>query len=315
MKKHNSAISLGKRRNLLVAVSFFCGIGITLGIVSLVLIIQRMTKSNQVNSIPDQIVAPYYERSQFKQTLDLQGIHGTSSESSTMQNNVSLRLPIVLYHYVEYVADDKDLIRKRLDITPDMFERQLKVLQENHFQTYFVRDIPELLGGKMELNSKSIMLTFDDGYEDFYTSVLPLLKKYNMKATAYIVYNFIGRKGYLTSKQVQEIIASGLVEIGAHTLDHLYLKLVPESIARKQIFESKRKLEETYGIQVNTFAYPYGAMSQDTVNLVKEASYSAAVSVIAGVTHTNNTIFYLSRIRAGVLTGRDMVKTLDSIKK
>lgn len=252
------------------------------------------------------IIPPYYEKKSFSIPKDIV-VKKITKES--------IRLPILMYHYIEYIKDVNDIIRKRLDISPDIFESHLKTLQREKYDTYFVKDIPDILEGKIPYASKSAVLTFDDGYEDFYTIVFPLLKKYQMKATIYIIYDNIGRRGFLDEKEIRELIGSGLVEIGSHTLDHIYLKLSPKTVAKKQIFESKKLLEERFGIKVFTFAYPYGAFSQEVVNMVKEAGYKAAVSVIPGVYQSDENRYFLSRIRPGVFTAKTMIEVLESYKK
>ncbi|MBI5451894.1 polysaccharide deacetylase family protein [Candidatus Gottesmanbacteria bacterium] len=270
-------------------------------------------KSDAKNSNSGGIIAPYYNQSAFHLPKELEN-KKISSDSSVL-STYQVKLPIIMYHYIEYVKDAGDLIRKKLDITPANFENQLKSLKEAGFTTYFVRDIPGLFHTKSRLSSKDVILTFDDGYEDFYTDAFPILKKYQMKATLYVVNNFIGLKGYLNEGEVREIIDSGLVEIGAHTLDHVYLKRAPLSYARKQIFESKKLLEDKFGIKVDTFAYPYGAFSKEVADLVKEASYTAAVSVIPGAYQSEENLFYLSRIRPGIFMGRDTGKILENWKQ
>jgi len=141
------------------------------------------------------------------------------------------------------------------------------------------------------------------------------LKKYQMKATIYIIVDFIGRRGFMDDKEIKEVLDSGLVELGSHTLDHLYLKLTPESTARKQIFESKKILEEKFKVKVETFAYPYGAFSKKTVDLVKEAGYKAAVSVIPSMIQSKENLFYLSRVRPGIFTPKMMIRVIESYKK
>lgn len=222
-----------------------------------------------------------------------------------------IQLPIIMYHYVEYVKDPKDTIRKSLDINPFIFDFQLKTLANNGYESYFVRDIPGILNGSKEMAKKSIVLTFDDGYEDFYTDAFPILKKYNFKATIYIIVDFIGRHGFLNEKEIKEIAQSGLVEIGSHTLNHYYLKKAPKAVAQEEIFLSKSKLESLFGIKVDTFAYPFGALDEQSIELVKEASYSAAVSVAPGNVLTPVNLFYLPRIRAGNITGPNMIGYLE----
>lgn len=212
-----------------------------------------------------------------------------------------VKIPIIMYHYVEYVADPKDTIRRSLDIPPNLFESHLKSLQQANFESYFVKDVPDIMTGKISYDpQKSVILSFDDGYEDFYTDVFPLLKKYHTRATLYVIYHFVGRPGFLTEEQVQELHDSGLVEIGDHTYDHIYLKTASETVAEKQIIESKKAFEDTYHFKIFTFAYPYGAMSQTAIEDVKKAGYTAAVSVIPGAMQSDENLFYLYRIRPGI---------------
>lgn len=288
-------------------ITIFVG-GVVIGILttSLFFIILNAHNRYTNNKINNLIIAPYYEKSVF--------IKPTAFEAEAASPSAQIKIPILMYHYVEYVQDINDFIRKRLDINPYVFEKQLKTLKENNFHTYFVKDISDILDGKILYSSKSAILTFDDGYEDFYTVVFPLLKKYQIKATLYVVNNFIGRRGFLNKKQIEELIDSDLVEIGSHTLDHTYLKFISKSLVYKEIFESKKNLEKTFAINVKTFAYPYGAFTKETEELVKEASFSAAVSVIHGVLQSRENLFYLSRLRAAYFTGSEMVKLLESYK-
>lgn len=278
-------------------------VGMAIGALVTTAIFFVFSQRRKVNGI----VAPYYEEKAFTKPV-------IRMPPEAEKKAAKVKLPIIMYHYVEYVKDDNDLIRKKLNINPEMFERQLALLRSNDWKTYFVRDIPDILDGKMSVGTKSAVLSFDDGYEDFYTVVFPLLKKYEMKATLYMIVHYIDRKGFLKTDQLKELIGSGLVELGAHTLDHVYLRSIPKTVAKQQIFKSKQELEERFGIEVKTFAYPYGAFTDETINLVKEASYSAAVSVVYGTEQSSTNQYYLSRVRAGILGEKNMITILESLK-
>lgn len=256
-------------------------------------------------NILDNIVAPYYEKSAFDAPSGI--VH--------KEGNKTVKIPIIMYHYVEYVKDAGDLIRKRLDVTPASFEEQLKALKKAHYETYYVKEIPAILDGTVHYSTQSAILSFDDGYEDFYTDVFPLLKKYHMRATLYVIYDYIGRKGFLNEQQIRELIESDLVEIGSHTLDHIYLKQAPKDYADKQIIESKAKFEDRFGIKIKTFAYPYGAFNADNIETVKKAGYTAAVSVISGVMQSSENLFYMSRIRPGLFTPQTMIHSIELMNK
>jgi len=220
-----------------------------------------------------------------------------------------------MYHYIEYVRDPEDTIRKSLDIPPHVFEGHLKTLAEHNYKTYFVRDIPDMLNGTIPYSTRNVVLSFDDGYEDFYTDAFPLLKKYQTKATVYIVRNFIGKKGFLTFDQISELINSGLIEIGSHTLDHVYLKNISHENAHMQILQSKLDLEQDFGIEVKTFAYPFGAFTPEVEQLVKEASYTAAVLVIPGAIQSKENLFQLHRIRAELFSINNIHTVLENYNK
>lgn len=226
-----------------------------------------------------------------------------------------MRLPIIMYHYIDYIIDPNDKVRNSLTINPANFANQLQHFKDVNYQTYFVRDVPGILEGKVKSASRSAVLTFDDGYEDFYTYAFPILKKYNMKATVYIIVNFIGKKGFLSDREIKTLLASGLIEIGSHTFDHAYLKRTNAVVAKRQIIESKKVLENEFGIKVKTFAYPYGAFDNQAMDLVKEASYSAAVSVISGTMQSTGNVFYLSRLRPGFLVGSNMISALENFPR
>lgn len=247
----------------------------------------------------------YYPKSSFvipKELMD---------EMIASRSASSVKLPIVMYHYVEY-ADPKDPGRVKLSISPSVFESQLQAIKKDKFGTAFAKDIPSLITLK---NSKSVALTFDDGYEDFYYYAFPLLKKYHMKGTIYVISNFIGRKGYLNEAQIKEMITSGFVELGAHTLNHAYLKDLKEVVAWKEISESKIFLEKKFGIPVLSFAYPFGAFSKETVELVKKAGFTNAVSVVPGIYQHDTNEYFLFRIRPGYINTSNFTKSLEMFNK
>ncbi len=234
-----------------------------------------------------------------------------SSKKSIQSSAAKIVVPIILYHYIEMVKDPKDILRKRLAISPSVFRRQLDTLQRNGYKSAFVSELPGILSSHDI--SKHVMLTFDDGYEDFYTDAYPLLKEMNMKATLYVVNDFLGKSDYLTHEQLLELSASGLIEIGAHTLDHKSLPGTRPAEMMRQIADSKRGLEQEIGKPVTTFAYPFGHYNAKAIQAVKNAGFKTAVTVDPGVQHSKQSLFVLQRIRAGSFLGPNMLKALKPI--
>jgi len=255
--------------------------------------------------------APYYPNSSFQIPADVLKDRVATEAAQTV------RIPMIMYHYIEYVDKDKDPARANLATPPSYLEKDISSLKSAGYTFLFAKDVPDLINKKNVIQNP-VVLTFDDGYEDFYWNALPILKKYNVKATLYVITNFVGRRGnpsYLTAEELIEIRDSGLVEIGAHTLDHAYLRGLKADTARNEIIESKAYLENLLGISVPSFAYPFGAFNKETIDIVKAAGFTNAVSVIPGINQSTDNLFYLYRIRPGVLSYNDPAKSLADYKQ
>ncbi|MDO8657863.1 MAG: polysaccharide deacetylase family protein [Candidatus Levybacteria bacterium] len=211
----------------------------------------------------------------------------------------SLHAPILIYHYVEYVQDEKDTIRKSLNILPHIFIKQIETLKNAGYTFITASELIDIMDGKINTPQKPILITFDDGYRDFYTDVFPILKKYNVKITAYIVSGFLDKLNYMFTWQLEEIAKSGLVEIGAHTVHHYALGGLNPILAKSEIEDSKKRLEELTNLSVVSFAYPNGSFDDPAQKLVKEAGFKSAVTTIHGLEVNENNKFSLYRIHPG----------------
>lgn len=225
-------------------------------------------------------------------------------------SSATFRVPILLYHYVEYVKDKKDTMRQALDIPPFIFDAQVKTLKNAGYTFITASDLADILDGKMKLPAKPVMLTFDDGHWDLYTDVLPILEKYHVKATAYVVQGFIGGSDSLSSDQLQKVIRSGLVEVGDHTLYHLSLANKKLQVVKNEVNLSKQILEKTYHLNVVSFAYPYGTFDKQAIEVVKAAGFRSAVSTIPGIVQNQSNRYFLFRIRPGQRTGISLLNLL-----
>jgi len=225
--------------------------------------------------------------------------------------SATIRVPILLYHYVENVNDKKDLIRESLNIQPFTFEEQVKTLVGAGFTFMTAKELGEVLDGTMQLPPKPILLTFDDGHWDFDTDVLPILKKYQVKATAYIISGFLGGSDFMTPSQLQDVINSGLIDVGAHTVHHIALKGKVAPLVSYEINTSKNELERIFHIHVVSFAYPDGSFDEQAIKTVSRAGFTTAVSTLPGVSQNVQNRFFLYRIRPGYRTGQVLLNYLN----
>lgn len=235
----------------------------------------------------------------------------SKQEARTIDPDQVLRVPILLYHYVEYIKDEKDTIRKSLNINPNIFERQVQTLLSGGFTFMRASDLGDVLDGKFVVPKKPVLLTFDDGYRDFYTDVFPILKKYRIKATVYIVPGFIDGPNSMYFWQLKEISESGLVDIGAHTMNHVHLEGLPLGRVQDEVLESKKVLEKNLGISVVSFAYPNGAFDKQSIEVIKNAGFTTAVTTTPGIEVNLQNRYFIYRIRPGARTGEDLLKYLE----
>ncbi|HSX40128.1 MAG TPA: polysaccharide deacetylase family protein [Candidatus Saccharimonadales bacterium] len=226
--------------------------------------------------------------------------------------SISVKVPILMYHYVEYVQDAGDKTRISLNTTPDTLDSEIKTLSDAGYTFLTARELTAIINGKIKLPVKPVVLTFDDGYRDFYTDAYPILKKYHAKATQYVISGFLGLANHLTVEQLKEIAKDGLVEIGAHTVHHVWLKGQSAENVAYETEQSRKQLEDLIQMPVVSFAYPFGAFDQQALDLVQKAGYSSAVSTIPGVEGSKENEFFLYRLRPGGRTGEDLLAWLDT---
>jgi peptidoglycan/xylan/chitin deacetylase (PgdA/CDA1 family) len=223
-------------------------------------------------------------------------------------NGFSETMPILMYHYIEVAPASTTL--KGLYLDPKIFANQLLELQKNNYKTLFVSEVGASIVSQQKLDQKNIALTFDDGYEDFYTEAYPLLKKYNCKATLYVIINALDKKGYLTRIQVRELADSGLVEIASHTFNHPDLRILKAKDAKFEIMDSKKILEQISGKPVLSFAYPYGYYKTEFFEIASSTGYTSAASVMPGSRQGTDDRWILRRIRPNDRSGQTFIAWL-----
>jgi peptidoglycan/xylan/chitin deacetylase (PgdA/CDA1 family) len=193
--------------------------------------------------------------------------------------------PVLLYHSV---GDDFDAPRF---VSVELFREQLQFLRDEGYTPITAAELDAIeLDGKPR-PSRPIVITFDDGYENFYQHAFPVLREFGFKATMFLVADKIGddeasrfsdRSSYLIWPEIERMRDWG-IDFQSHSVTHARLKNVPDEQAAPEIIDSKRILEERLGKPVTIFAYPFGSNDLAARNLVEEAGYRTAYSVAAGL--------------------------------
>jgi len=231
------------------------------------------------------------------------------TETSTPLAERSLSIPILMYHHIDKATPTTTL--PGLFHGPDIFEAQLVTLRDNCYQSIFISEAAKMISTGENIPDKPLALTFDDGYDDIYANAFPLLKKYQMKGTLYIIVNALDTPGYLTKDQVREMANSGYIEIASHTLNHANLKQSSYAKAYFEIVESKKALEKIIGRSVEDFAYPYGFFTQRDEQICQLAGYMTCASTYPGEVQTWDRRYSLYRLRPGSRIDQSLLNWLE----
>jgi len=210
----------------------------------------------------------------------------------------TLQVPILMYHYVSAPPAGADIYRRDLSVTPARFESHLKFLTDAGYHVITLDDLLYALTQGRELPAKPVILTFDDGYEDNYTSAFPLLQKYNMVGHFFIISDFVNqeRSGYMTWPQIEEMAAAGQ-RFGSHSRDHPSLSGQSDDYLVWQALGGKEALEEHLGQHPRWISYPAGQYDDRTIAVYQSAGYWGGLTTQQGATHTLDDIFELRRVR------------------
>lgn len=183
----------------------------------------------------------------------------TTVPETTEENAEPIYPKAFMYHCIH---DEPYTEATNLFVRPSEFDAQCQVIQEMGIKTIFADEF-----GPRE--DEAVILTFDDGYEDNYTYMFPIIKKYNIKVTIFMIAYKIDQPNYLKTEQIKEMVASGLVQFGSHTYDHPMLATIPEDEVYYQLSEAKAILKEVTGQPINALAYPSGSFNDAVMSIVE----------------------------------------------
>lgn len=236
----------------------------------------------------------------------------------TANSEEYIEVPIIMYHSIL-----KDISRSnKYTITPSTLEEDLKYINTNGYNTITISDLISFVYDNKELPEKPIIITFDDGHYNNYGYVYPLLEKYNMKAVISIVGSYTDKfsetdeanlnYSYLRWKDINELISTGRIEFQNHTYnlhdnthgrigakkkkgesDEEYKKILEEDINKLQ-----NEFKENTGYIPTCFTYPFGGISNSSIEIIKELGFKASLSCEEGInkiTKNPNSLYLLKR--------------------
>jgi peptidoglycan/xylan/chitin deacetylase (PgdA/CDA1 family) len=227
-----------------------------------------------------------------------------------------LRVPVLMYHEIADPAET----RSRLAVSPAAFAAQLACLRDAGFNTLTAGSVSNVLAGEdADLPERTVVLTFDDGYENFYSRAMPLLARHGFTATLFVTSGWLEDAGMrygasppgqmLNLRQVAEAANAG-IEIGAHTRHHPQLDQLPERLVREELYTSKAWLEDKLSIQVPGLAYPYGYFNASVRRVALETGYGYGFTVRNRLASSASDSFSLERLTIRRATTLDAFRQL-----
>ena len=268
--------------------------------------------------------------------------------NTTFYANASSSQSFLVINYHDIVDNQIDLSKQNPRdweaLSLNNFAAHLKWLKKNHYQFISVQDLVDFASGHKDLPNNAVMLTFDDGYQSFYTRVFPLLKKYRYPATLALVGSWMEgqhaedrpKAPLLTWPQVREVVASGLVEIASHSYDlhhgitsnpqgdeqsavtsRLYDKEYEEyendETYRQRIYDHIGKstdfIFQNLGIRPRVMVWPYGEYNAIAVDAAKKAG----LTITMGLQDGHNTLANLSVIKRLIIDENPDAKQFSQI--
>lgn len=186
-------------------------------------------------------------------------------------------------------------------VDPEMFEKQIKFLAKN-FNVVSINKIVDYIEWKNNLPAHSVAITFDDGYVDFLINALPILKKYDLPATIFVIGSRsvstedVNKEIPLLKDEEIKILAEAGVTIGSHALTHRSLNKISLIEIEKELTESKKNLENLIGQPIRFLSYPKGKFNQTVIDLSKKVGYEAAFSIKQGLIRRSSDKYVIKRV-------------------
>jgi peptidoglycan/xylan/chitin deacetylase (PgdA/CDA1 family)/glycosyltransferase involved in cell wall biosynthesis len=230
-------------------------------------------------------------------------------ESARMKKAVPDFIPVLMYHKI---PDAPLATKHQVFVTRADFEKHLAYFKAHNFTPITFLDYQEFASGRRSLAGfprRPIILTFDDGYTDNYTNLLPLMQQYGYRGVLYLLGDFDvrynkwdadfdptePRADIMDRAQKQAFVAAGW-EIGAHTMSHSKLPELSAAEALVEMQHSKAALETVLDTEIISFAYPYGALNEDVKAQAQKAGFTYAVATDTGGLHLEDDRMQIFRV-------------------
>lgn len=296
-------------------IALFVIMGILIGVISIQTIsishkIEEKTKTIESQEIGEKI-----------QKSEKELIEETTKEKINFLENVkdpvykknekNIKIPIIIYHAFETPEPSNDTYQ--LFSTQARFEENVTTLLNDGYTFITLEDLYKYNKGEVALPEKVCIITMDDGWLGCYTEAYPVLQKYHVPATIFIVSNLIEAGGYFSWEQAKEMYDSGLVKLHIHGKSHIEYSSVSKEKLVSDFTTAHEELEEKMGEKIQKImAYPSGKCSENSKKWLKEAGFEIQVLTKYGTVNKSRTLDLtdLGRIRGERASGTQLLSII-----
>jgi peptidoglycan/xylan/chitin deacetylase (PgdA/CDA1 family) len=217
-------------------------------------------------------------------------------------------LPILMYHSISDDPEDGVSEYYKTCTSPQAFRRQMHFLRDAGCRVVPLEEAVRTLGAGNQSGEKQVVVTFDDGFRDFYDQAYPVLRDCGFTASMFLPTAFIGNsrhslkgKECMNWPEVRELLDAG-IRFGSHTVNHPVLVDLEWKEIEREVRDSKNELEQNLGAPAETFAYPYAfpqadhAFVRQFAHLLEDAGYECCVTTVIGFARPGDNLFQLKRL-------------------
>ena len=223
-----------------------------------------------------------------------------------------------MYHHINLHSGDT------VTVTPEVFSEQMDFLAQKGYKTLSADELLAFINGEVSFRQKAVAITFDDGWFDNYLYAVPVLNKYQFKATFFVItarvdtaskqriqdwkdipdhenakqliQNGDAERVVLDWNMIKELTKSDLFRFHSHTVTHQRCSDIPPHELQFELLDSKASIERELGKECDYLCWPYGCSSTDTVAAAKDAGYKALFTTIDGFSEAGSDPFMVKRI-------------------
>ena len=218
---------------------------------------------------------------------------------SSVYRDGARSVPILCYHQFTNASR----ATHQLELSAAVFEQQIRYLLDNDYVLLSFEDMESVLDGERPLPEKSALITIDDGYRSVYDVAWPILRRYGVPATLFIYTDFIGAPAAMTWEHLQEMAASGLIEVQSHARSHSSLARLPDDTSdaayarrvRAEIRDANAVFSQHLGSAPAYLSYPYGDSSDTAARIAREEGIRLAATVTRGENRVYAPHYFLYR--------------------